>query len=149
MIVNGNPMGNIKPTRGICQRDLLSPYLFLIYAEALSSLLNQIVHSGSITGILTSNNSPRLTHLLFAYDSLLFYKANSVEWRRLMKILKKYEASLGQKLNLNKTTIVFSRNKSQTQQQKILQFPGFKATQRYDTYLGLPTMIGKSKRQSF
>ena len=39
IIINGEPCGYISPSRGIKQRDPLSPYLFLFCAEGLSSLL--------------------------------------------------------------------------------------------------------------
>jgi hypothetical protein len=89
-------VGHIQPKRDIRQGDPLSPYLFIICAEALSGLLLQVERSGSLTGVLTSKNGPRISHLFFADDSLLFCKANSVEWRRLMKILEKYEVASGQ-----------------------------------------------------
>jgi hypothetical protein len=85
VVVNGNPVGNISPTKGIRQGDPISPYLFIICAEALSSLIYRAVDTGIITGVPTSPGGPRLSHLLFADDSLLFCKVNSVEWRRLMK----------------------------------------------------------------
>jgi hypothetical protein len=80
-------MVNIKPSRGLRQGDPPSPYLFLICAEALSSLLQQAKQKGSITGVPTSKHGPRVSHLFFADDNLLFLKANSVEWRRLIRIL--------------------------------------------------------------
>jgi hypothetical protein len=147
VIVNGNPVGNIKPTIGIRYGDPISPYLFLICVEVLSFILHQAEQFGSITGIPTSKNDPRLSHFFFVDDILLFCKANSVEWRCLMKILEKYEAGSRHKLNLNKTAIIFSRNTNQNQRQKIIQLSGFQATQRYDTYLGPPTVIGKSKKK--
>jgi len=52
-----------------------------ICAEALSSLLHHAMMSGCITGVPTSKRGPRLSHLFFADDGLLFCKANSVEWR--------------------------------------------------------------------
>jgi hypothetical protein len=51
VVVNGNLVGHIKPTRGIRQGDPLSPHLFLICAKALSSLLYQVERIGSITGV--------------------------------------------------------------------------------------------------
>ncbi len=79
VIVNGNPVGNIQPTRGIRQGDPISPYLFLICSEVLSSLLNHAEQVGIITGIPTSPKGPKLNHLFFVDDSLIFCKANSVE----------------------------------------------------------------------
>lgn len=39
VLLNGESRGYITPTRGIRQGDRLSPYLFLLYAKGLSSLL--------------------------------------------------------------------------------------------------------------
>ena len=39
--INGKSYGNIKPSRGLCQGDPLSPYLFLLCAEGFSSLLEK------------------------------------------------------------------------------------------------------------
>jgi hypothetical protein len=149
ILVNGQPSGNIKPIRGIRQRDHLSPYLFLLCTEALSALLTRVEKNGVITRVPTSKKDPRLSHLFFANDSLIFCKANSVEWRRLTKLLDKYEAALGQKLNKNKTSIFFSRNTSPEKQLEISQLSGLQATQSYDKYLGLPTLVGKSRSLAF
>jgi exonuclease III len=42
IVVNGNPVGNIIPTRGLKQGDPLSPYLFILCAEALSCMLTHV-----------------------------------------------------------------------------------------------------------
>jgi hypothetical protein len=113
VVVNGNPAGHIVPSHGIRQGDPLSPYLFLLCAEALSNMLHRAERKGIITGVPTSKKGPRINHLFFADDSLLFCKANLVEWRRLTRILDKYEGASGQKLNKEKTSIFFSRNTSE------------------------------------
>ena len=41
IMVNGQAVGRIKPSRGIRQGNPLSPYLFLLCAEALSSMLSK------------------------------------------------------------------------------------------------------------
>jgi hypothetical protein len=79
ILINGDPVGLIKSSRGIQQGDPISPYLFLLCAEVLSSLLQQAKAKGVITRVPTSPKGPKISHLFFAYDKC---KANLVEWRR-------------------------------------------------------------------
>jgi len=92
---------------------------------------------------------PRLSHLFFADDSIIFCKANSVEWRRIMRILRIYEKGSGQKLNLQKTSLFFSRNTSLERKQEILRQSRLSESHRIDTYLGLPSFVGQSKEHAF
>jgi hypothetical protein len=149
VVVNGNPVELIQPSRGIRQGDLIFPYLFILCAESLSALLQRAENCGVITGVPTSPRGPRLSHLFFADDSLLFCKSNSVEWRRLLRILGVYEAGFGKKLNLNKTSIFFSRNTSMERKQEILMMSSLTEAHRIDKYLGLPSFVGRSKYEAF
>jgi hypothetical protein len=72
IIVNGNPVGLIYPTRGIRKGDPLSPYLFLLCAEVLSMHLQHATLDGSLTGVPTSPRGLRLNHLFFVDNNLPF-----------------------------------------------------------------------------
>jgi hypothetical protein len=149
VLVNGTPSGRILPTRGIRQGDPISPYLFLICAEVLSSLLLKADREGDIEGVPTSRSGPRLNHLFFADNSLLFCKADLCRWNKLSTLLNKYESASGQRLNTAKTAIYFSRNTPHETRQKILDVARIPSSQRYDTYLGLPALVGKSHTKEF
>uniref|UniRef100_A0A2N9FZG8 Reverse transcriptase domain-containing protein n=1 Tax=Fagus sylvatica TaxID=28930 RepID=A0A2N9FZG8_FAGSY len=97
VLVNGEPHGFITPSRGIRQGDPLSPYLFLICAEGFSALLRKAERDKRLRGITICRGGPRLSHLLFADDSLLFAEAEQRESRTLLEILKLYEESSRQK----------------------------------------------------
>ena len=79
ILVNGEPKGLIKPSRGIRQGDSLSPFLFLLCTEGLHGLITKVAAQGDIKDYSLCRNSPRLTHLLFADDSLLFCRATIQE----------------------------------------------------------------------
>ena len=76
IIVNGEPKGLIHPTRGICQGDPLSPFLFLLCTEGLHSIISKVENDGAIRGFSLGRRSLTLIHLLFVDDSELFFLSN-------------------------------------------------------------------------
>jgi hypothetical protein len=100
ILVNGTPCGLITPSKGIRQGDPISPYLFLICAEALSAMLTQANMDGRLNGVPTSKRGPILSQLFFADDSLLFCRANLCQWNHLTSILQMYEEASRQKRTL-------------------------------------------------
>jgi len=85
--------------QGLRQGDPLSPYLFLMCIEGLHGLIKKVAHSGDIRGVSICQNGPKLTHLLFADDSVIFCKAKESECQCLLDILAKYENASGQQIN--------------------------------------------------
>ena len=75
ILVNGEPWGHIFPTMGIRQGDPISPYLFLLCLEALSALVTNANKEGLLSGVPTSLEGPKISHLFFADNSLLFCRA--------------------------------------------------------------------------
>lgn len=66
----------------------MSPYLFLLCIEGLSTLIKKAVEEGKMGGIAVSRGGPKLSHLFFADDSLIFCKASMEECNELQKILQ-------------------------------------------------------------
>jgi hypothetical protein len=149
ILVNGEPHGYIKPTRGLRQGDPLSPYLFLFCAEGLNSLIQKAKNAGKLQGVSISRGGPKITHLFFADDSLLFCKATTHDVSCIQDILKEYEEASGQQINRLKTTIFFSKSTSQAAQANILGSLGVPAIKQYKKYLGLPSFVGRAKYASF
>jgi hypothetical protein len=75
---NDQETNGFTPTRGLRQGDPLSPYLFLICAEGLSSALAHEEEVRGIEGVRVCRNAPSVSHLLFADDSLILMKANMI-----------------------------------------------------------------------
>ena len=69
--INGVPRGCITPSRGLLQGDPLSLYLFLLCAKSLSALVHRASKAGTLRGLQICKQSPHVTHLFFADDSLL------------------------------------------------------------------------------
>ena len=148
-LVNGEPYGNIKPSRGIRQGDPLSPYLFLLCSEGLHRMIHKAASNGDIQGVSICRNGPKLTHLFFADDSLLFCRATSNDCQKVLEILSSYERVSGQKLNRDKTTLFFSKSTPIDMQKKIMDDLGVSTLKNYEEYLGLPSMVGRNKTVSF
>lgn len=121
---NGEIKGFVASGRGIRQGDLLSPYLFLIYSEGFSNLLRKAEESRRITGLKISRQGPLLTHLFFADDFLIFCKANKQEAVEIMKVLKVYEITSGQLINLDNFALFFSKNMDYEQREEVCQALG-------------------------
>ena len=66
ILVNGEPKGLVKPSRGLRQGDPLSPYLFLFYAEGLNAIIRGAVLKGKIQGFSLCKQGPKITYLYFS-----------------------------------------------------------------------------------
>lgn len=106
-LINGAAKGLIQPQRGLRQGCPLSPYLFLICAEAFSSLLAQAEKQHLIHGLKLSKNVT-ISHLLFADDSLVFTRASTEDCKWLKAIFECYTSASGQLFNFDKSSMFFS-----------------------------------------
>lgn len=105
VFVNGAKCTTFKPSRGLCQGDPLSPYLFLWVVEVLLKLLNHRLERKDLSGMKVRRDCPVLSHLMFAGDVLLFLKADVSQCHIVLKILDIYGKTSGQSINFEKSGI--------------------------------------------
>ncbi|KAL0419132.1 UNVERIFIED_CONTAM: putative mitochondrial protein [Sesamum radiatum] len=101
-MMNGSQFGFLQPSRGIRQGDPLSPYLFILCAKALSCLLQACEMEGRIRGVAVARNAPRVSHLLFADDILIFCQATDDALKSVREVLDVYAKASDQHINLQK-----------------------------------------------
>ena len=102
-----------------------------------------------LSGISICRGSPKITHLFCANDKLLFCKVERQESQTLVEILGRYEMVSGKKINADKCSIFFSQNTTLDTRREVLCTLGPMQDTRHGKYLGLPSIIGKSKNQVF
>ena len=110
LCVSGDKIDSITPGRGLRQGDPFSPYLFILMAEVLSTMIHKSIARGNIQGIRLVKDCPELSHSFFADDSVFFLEADINYCRRLKFLLDQYCAASGQLINFNKSCLYFSRN---------------------------------------
>jgi hypothetical protein len=149
VILNGDRIGPITPQRGLRQGCPLSPYLYNLCAEGLSSIIKNYELHGKLHGSRVCRTAPRVSHLLFVDDSFLFCNATILETQSLKEILSYYELASGQGINYGKSAIAFSANTDSAVITNISSHLGVSNTVGSRKFLGLPSMVGVARRQSF
>lgn len=85
----------------------------------------------------------------FADDSIIFTRANDREVTVISDLLKDYEGLSVQKINLDKCEVSFSKNLEEEYRERVKANLGMDKVHWHDKYLGLPTLICRSKKVSF
>jgi len=137
------------PTRGLRQGDPLSPYLFLLVSEGLSSMLKGAESRGELQGVTVCREAPAVSHLLFADDSLILMQADKKNAEVLKNILDRYCMSSGQKISGTKSSIFFSPNTVVETKLEVCEVLNIMTESLTDKYLGLPTLVGADRSDCF
>jgi hypothetical protein len=90
-----------------------------------------------------------VSHLLFADDSLILFRANEGNAQQLQRILNLYEECSGQMINKEKSAIMFSSNTRDEKRREVMQELNIQKETMNERYLGLPVHVGKSKTGVF
>ena len=137
LLVNGNLTSSFKPSQGLRQGDPLSPYLFLFCANILSIALLQAENQKQLKGVKIGRNGLSFTHLLFADDSLFFFKKDDMSVTKLIAILDWYCSISGQKINLAKSDLYCSPNMAAVDKESLASTLHVNLVQNPTKYLGM------------
>lgn len=146
---NGKQLEQIIPTRGIRQGDAISPYIFVLCMERLSHIIKEEVQQGRWKGIRLSRYGPLLTHLFFADDLVLFAEASQEQVTIIKNCLERFSKASGQRINLEKSQIFFSKNVNREEAQRITALAGMPSTENLGKYLGIPSIHGRVTNNMF
>ncbi|GMI88855.1 hypothetical protein HRI_002554800 [Hibiscus trionum] len=147
IVTNGQIGQKFIPSRGLRQGDPLSTLLFLVCSEGLSALLRMGAHRGIIQGMKICRGAPTLTHLFFADDSVIFGEAATNGAHKLLDILSTYSQCSGHVINYDKSSVFFSTNVIKENRREVCRLLQVTAQQSLDKYLGLPSMVGRNKKE--
>jgi len=147
VLINGSPYGQFEPTRGLRQGDPLSPSLFILCVDVLSTLMTQETLEGKIQAIRISNGGPAVSHLLFADDSLFFLKAHQKNSTNLLQIFDEYKETSGPLINFAKSSITFGSRVFQHTREGIMKTLKIPNNCGGGKYLGLPEQFGGRKKE--
>lgn len=89
---------------------------------------------------MTGKNGILISHLLFTDDMLLFVEASMKQMTPIRECLDFFCLHLGQKVNVDKTIILFSKNVEGQLAQSISIESGFSKTSNLGKYLGVPLL---------
>ncbi|KAL0311521.1 UNVERIFIED_CONTAM: putative ribonuclease H protein [Sesamum angustifolium] len=117
--------------------------------ESFSSLFRHAEANRVVSGVPICRGAPAISHLLFADDTMIFCPASQSTVQHVQEILASYKQASGQAINLQKSSVAFSRNTPPEVQRHLAEVLGIRLENKQEKYLGLPSMAFRSKRALF
>jgi hypothetical protein len=121
----------------------------LLTAEGLNGLINSKIQSSELNGIKVASSALTVSHLLFADDSLLFFRAYVADASIIKETLDTYCGASGQRVNMNKSSIFFAKGVDQQSRDEIKLILNVHNESLNENYLGLPTVVGSTTMDAF
>ncbi|CAN0911700.1 Putative ribonuclease H protein At1g65750 [Linum grandiflorum] len=86
---------------------------------------------------------------MFADDTILFLRVSRSSIGSILSLLAEYHRLSGQRVNLGKSSVIFSGNASAVARSDYMRRLGVVAFQPQDRYLGLPCIVMRSRQETF
>ena len=94
-------------------------------------------------------SAPMISHLLFADDSLLFFRASMENAQEINDVLRVYCRASGQQVNMDKSSIFFAKGIPQRRREEIMDLLDVHNMSLSEKYLGMPSDVGASVNGAF
>lgn len=127
----------------------MSPCLFLICAEGLSTIIRKEERREALHGAKICRGALIFTHLFFVDDCFLFFRVDIGEAETMRHTLETYAKASGQNINLHKFEIFFNKNVRDSVKQEIANLLEVRITMGTGKYLRLPSLVGRVKKGVF
>ena len=105
VLVNGSPSRQFRISRGLRQGCPLSPFLFNLVVEVLSSFLHEAISRNLFKGIKVGRNEMSVSHLQYADDTIIFCKSQVDQLLNVKRVLRCFEVISGFKINFFKSSM--------------------------------------------
>ncbi|KAI0488531.1 hypothetical protein KFK09_028366 [Dendrobium nobile] len=145
IIINGRNSKWIMAHSGIRQGCPLSLYLYIMCSQFLS---NSIYERGLNIGIQISPRGPRITHLLYADDVIIFSQVSMEIAKEVKSIVDDFCNWTGQRVNTNKSQIIFRNIVSNHMRKKVTKVLSFKVVKEM-SYLGIKLSLNRLRAADF
>lgn len=86
ILINGSPLADFIPQRGLRQGDPLAPLLFNIVVEGLNGMMREAMERNMLQGFLVGREKVEINILQYA-DDTIFFGVASMENVRVFKVL--------------------------------------------------------------
>nr|XP_025677258.2 uncharacterized protein LOC112777171 isoform X2 [Arachis hypogaea] len=149
LLWNGNRLDSFAPRRGLRQGDPMSSYLFVLCMERLAGYIANQVDSGLWDPVAVTRGGPRISHLMFADDLLLFCKAQKSQVECVMHAFQSFCRASEMKINLDKSKVLCSKNVNNRRKELFTGVSSIRFTQDLGKYLGVNLHHARVTRAPF
>lgn len=112
-------------------------------------LLQDANATGRLYSLSFAPSGPPVSHLLFANDSLIFFRANELQFLALKDLLSVYGTTSDQCINFAKSALSFSPNVHILRQQFLPSLLDVVLVNDFGNYFGLPSSFSRRKGQDW